>query len=61
MRDEAHMVCVDGSEGGEAVSHNSEQCNEYIVDHIDDVVFSATDVDPACCDEGWYVLICWLR
>jgi hypothetical protein len=56
MRDEAHVVCIDCAERGEAVSHDGEKSNENVVNYVYYVVFSATDVDPACCDGGWYVL-----
>lgn len=61
MGDEAHVVCVDGAEGDEAVSHDGEEGNEDIVNYVHDVVFSTTDVDPACCEGGWYLLMCWVR
>jgi hypothetical protein len=53
--DEAHVVCVNGAERGEAVSHDGEEGDEDVVDYVDDVVFAAADVDPACC--GWYFVV----
>jgi hypothetical protein len=47
VRDEAHVVGVDGAEGGEAVADDGEEGDKHIVDYVDDVVVAAADVDPA--------------
>ena len=57
MGDEAHVVGVDGAEGGEAVSHDGEEGNEDVVDYVGDVVFTTADADPAWCESGWHVFV----
>ena len=47
MCNEAHMVCIDSSERGKAVSNNGEESDKDVVDNIDKVIFPATDIDPA--------------
>lgn len=45
--DEAHVVGIDYTKGGQAVSHDGEEGNEDVVDYVDNIVFAAADVDPA--------------
>lgn len=47
MRDEAHVVGIDGAEGGQAVADDGEEGDEHVVDYVDDVVVAPADVDPA--------------
>lgn len=45
--DKYHVISIDTSEGSETVTHDGEESDEDVVDHIDDVVFSASNIDPA--------------
>lgn len=42
-----HVVCVNGSEGGQAVAHDGEQGHQHAVDDVDGVHLLVADVDPA--------------
>jgi len=44
--DEAHVVCVDCTEGSHAVADDGEECNEDVVDNVNYVVVPAADIDP---------------
>jgi hypothetical protein len=49
VRDEYHMVRIYSPKGSKAIANYSEQCHENVVNHVDDVVSAAAEVDPACC------------
>ena len=48
MRNKAHMISVDSSEWRKTVAHHSEKGNEDIVNNIDVVTLSVSNIDPAC-------------
>lgn len=51
MHYKAHMVCIDESERDKTVSHDGEESDEDVIDYVNDVVFPASNVDPAYCSQ----------
>ena len=47
MGDVDHVVCVDGTEGGKTVADEGEESDKDIVDNVDDIELSPSNVDPA--------------
>ena len=47
MCDEAHMVCIDGSKRSKTISNNGKESDKHVVNNIDNIIFTASDIDPA--------------
>ena len=51
VRDEDHMIRVNGPKRGKAIADDGEERNKDNVDYIDDVELLPADIDPAyVCD-----------
>jgi hypothetical protein len=46
VRNVNHMVCVDCSEGSEAITNDGEESHQYAVDDVDNVNLLSANVDP---------------
>ena len=46
MSDKNHVVGVDGSKRGHAITHDGEESHQHVVDNIDDIELLRADVDP---------------
>lgn len=46
--DKEHVIRVDGSERGQAVADDGEECDKDIINHIHDIELLAANVYPAC-------------
>ena len=47
VSDEAHVVGVNYTKRGQAISHDGEERDKDVVDYVDNIVFAAADIDPA--------------
>lgn len=47
MDDKGHVVCVNGSKGGQAIAHDGEEGYQHAVDDVDGVHLLVSNVDPA--------------
>lgn len=45
--DEAHVICVHGSEGSQSVAHQGEQCYKDKIHHIGSIALSLSSGDPS--------------
>lgn len=45
--DKDHVVGVDGTERGQSVTHDGEQGDQNIVNDVDYIELSSTNIDPA--------------
>jgi hypothetical protein len=41
------MICIHGSERSKAITDNSEESNQDVVDHVDKIRLAALDINPA--------------
>lgn len=46
MRDEGHMVGINGPEGSQTITHDGEKCDQNVVDDVNDVKLPSADIDP---------------
>lgn len=51
MHYKTHVVGIHYSERDKTVSYDGEESDEDVVDYVDDVVFPASNVDPAYCSQ----------
>lgn len=47
VSDENHVVRIDGTERGQSISHNCEQGDEDVVNDVDNIELSSSNIDPA--------------
>lgn len=47
MRDEGHMVGINGPEGRQTITHDGEKSDQNVVDDVNDVKLLSADIDPA--------------